>query len=431
MKKYTYDYKAILVFLKWQGLTIEHVTFDLLLAAYTINAHLGKEEFKYIVSKFDYEDVLYDETVYQKGAKKSLPTEKNVYQKHIVSKAKAIAHLKDSMTLKLQEDDQYALFESVELPLSRCLASMEYEGLLVDQQELARQKDLLINEIEALENKIYEYAGTKFNVASPKQLGEILFETLELPYGKKTKTGYSTNVDVLNQLKKKHPIIEPILEYRHLSKLYSTYIEGIKQALFDDGKVHTIFNQALTTTGRLSSIEPNLQNIPIRTQSGKNIRKIFIANSEHSLLLGADYSQIELRVLAHIADVHELKEAFNQHIDIHTLTAQKVFHVDHVTDEQRRSAKAVNFGIIYGIGAWSLADDIHVTPKEAQNFIDQYLSVYPEIKKYMTDIVEYAKAHGYVKTILNRRRYIPELASSAFQLRSFGERTALNAPNSR
>jgi len=304
---------------------------------------------------------------------------------------------------------------------------MEYEGLTVDKLELENQGKNLLERINKLEEEIILLAGEKFNVSSPKQLGEILFEKLNLPYGKKTKTGYSTNVEVLNELKKHHPIIDKIMDYRQLTKLYSTYIEGIKQNLFSDDKVHTIYMQALTTTGRLSSLDPNLQNIPIRTEEGRQIRKLFVSKKDH-YLLGSDYSQIELRVLADMANVSSLIEAFNQNQDIHTKTAQEVFHVDSVSDEQRRAAKAVNFGIIYGIGAWSLSEDINVTPKEAQMFIDRYLSIYPEIKKYMEDIVKYAKENDYVKTIMNRRRYIPELKSAVFMQRAFGERTALNAP---
>ena len=232
---------------------------------------------------------------------------------------------------------------------------------------------------------------------------------------------------MLNELKKYHPIIEKILDYRQLTKLFSTYIEGLKANLFDDGKVHTIYMQALTTTGRLSSLDPNLQNIPIRTEEGRKIRKIFIPQQGH-VFIGADYSQIELRVLASMASVQALIDAFNQDLDIHTKTAQDVFHVEEVTSDQRRAAKAVNFGIIYGIGAWSLSEDIKVTPKEAQAFIDRYLAIYPEIKTYMEDIVIFAKEHEYVETLMHRRRYIPELKSPVFTQRAFGERTALNAP---
>lgn len=425
-EKYVYDLKAIKVFLLWQHLDINHVTYDLLLSAYLINAHLGKEEFKRIVSAFDYEDILYDDVVYGKGAKKALP-EKEIYVRHIVSKAKAIFELRSSQISTLKDQAQLSLLEELEIPLSIVLAEMEYKGLYVDQDELKRQKNDLESRIHDIETEIIDLAGEPFNIGSPKQLGDILFDKLNLPNGKKTKTGYSTSVEVLQELYDKHPIIAKIMDYRQLTKLYSTYVEGIKHNLYEDGKVHTIYMQALTTTGRLSSLDPNLQNIPIRTEEGRKIRKMFIPK-EGCVFLGADYSQIELRVLAHMADVKALIEAFNEDLDIHTKTAQDVFHTTEVSSEQRRAAKAVNFGIIYGIGAWSLSEDIKVTPKEAQAFIDRYLSIYPEIKDYMENIVKYAKEHDYVETIMHRRRYIPELKSPVFTQRSFGERTALNAP---
>lgn len=427
-EKYVYDYKAIKVFSLWHQMNIFGVTFDLLLASYLINSHLGKEEFKRIVSAFNYEDILYDDVVYNKGAKKGLPEDPAIYQRHIVSKAKAIFKLKDQMIQTLKEQEQEHLLHDIEIPLSTVLADMEFQGIKVDIDILNEQKQSFIDRIDAVTQTIYDLAGQTFNISSPKQLGEILFEVLGLPSGKKTKTGYSTNVDVLMKLKNKHAIIEHILTYRQLTKLYSTYVEGIKEALFEDQKVHTIYMQALTTTGRLSSIEPNLQNIPIRTEEGRMIRKFFLASQPNHYLLGCDYSQIELRILADMAQVKQLIEAFNQDIDIHTKTAQDVFHVKDVTSDQRRQAKAVNFGIIYGIGAWSLSEDINVSPKEAQAFIDRYLSIYPEIKAYMENTKAFAKTHGYVETVMNRRRYIPELESPVFTQRAFGERTALNAP---
>ncbi|HOI84869.1 MAG TPA: DNA polymerase I [Acholeplasmataceae bacterium] len=424
--KWIYDYKAAKVFALWHGFDVRGVTYDLLLSAYLINSHLGKEEFKRIVSAFNYEDILYDDVVYGKGAKKALP-EASIYERHIVSKAKAIFELRKSQLQTLKDQEQLELLNELEIPLSEVLADMEYQGLNVDQKELYRQGDDLTQRIKTIEEEIIDLAGESFNIGSPKQLGDILFDKLNLPNGKKTKTGYSTSAEVLEELKSYHPIIEKILEYRQLSKLYSTYIEGLKANLFEDGKVHTIYMQALTTTGRLSSLDPNLQNIPIRTEEGRQIRKIFIPEQGH-VFLGADYSQIELRVLADIANVESLIDAFNQNIDIHTKTAQDVFHVTEVTPDQRRAAKAVNFGIIYGIGAWSLSEDIKVTPKEAQAFIDRYLSIYPEIKTYMEHIVKFAKEHEYVETLMKRRRYIPELKSPVFTQRAFGERLSLNAP---
>mgnify|MGYP001159189163 FL=1 len=427
IEKYTYDYKAIKVFLMWRNKKINNISFDLLLAAYIIKSSIGKEDFTTTVQLFNETNILYDEQVYGKGVKKGLPENKELYQSHIANKANIIYALKDEMLETIKQQNQLPLLNDIEIPLTEVLAKMEFEGLLVDQAELNQQKEGLEKRILELEKQIYQHAGETFNIASPKQLGDILFEKLNLPHGRKLKTGYSTNVEVLNSLKDAHPIIPFIMDYRQLTKLYSTYIIGIEQSLFEDGKVHTILKQALTTTGRLSSIEPNLQNIPIRTEEGRKIRKIFKAK-EGSYLLGADYSQIELRVLAHMADVKNLKEAFLKQEDIHKSTAQKVFHVENVDSEQRRQAKAVNFGIIYGIGAWSLSEDINVSPAEAQKFIDRYLEVYPEIKNYMEEIVAFAEKNEYVETILNRRRYIPEIHSKVYAQREFGKRTALNAP---
>ncbi len=426
-EKYVYEYKGMKVFLKWNHLDLVGVNYDMLLAAYIIKSSIGKEDFTSIAQSFDITDLAYDEEVYGKGARKALPLIPSDYEPHIAKKAAIIFTLKDPTLAILKEREQLHLLNEVEIPLSDVIADMEYQGLLVDQEELKRQTIDLSNRIEGLRNHIRELAGVDFNIDSPKQLGDVLFETLGLPNGKKTKTGYSTDVEVLSYLVDKHPIIQEVMNYRQLTKLYSTYLIGIKDAIFKDGKVHTIFNQALTLTGRLSSLEPNLQNIPIRSEEGRQVRKVFVP-TKGNYLLGADYSQIELRVLADVADVKILQESFEQGVDIHTTTAQKVFHVETVDGEQRRRAKAVNFGIIFGIGAWSLSEDIGVTVSEADQFIKRYLEVYPEIKKYMVDIVEFAKSHGYVETILKRRRYIPELESKVFAVREFGKRTSLNAP---
>src|SRR5690554_6387991 len=426
-KKYTFHYKGTKVFLRKLGIEFNNVTYDLLLAAYLIQSSIGKQDFTFIAQQFNVTDLQYDEEVYGKGAKKALPLIPSDYEVHISKKAYTIHKLMAHTLDVLKERNQLSLLNDIELPLSDVLADMEYHGLTVDLKELETQTKDLGQRIDKLRNNILELAGVDFNVDSPKQLGDVLFDTLGLPNGKKTKTGYSTGIDVLNNLVDQHPIINLIIEYRQLTKLYSTYLVGIKDALFDDQKVHTIYNQALTLTGRLSSLEPNLQNIPIRTEEGRQIRKLFIPNGNH-YFVGADYSQIELRVLAAMADVKNLKASFENDEDIHTVTAQKVFHVTDVDSEQRRRAKAVNFGIIYGIGPWSLSEDISVTVKEAENFINRYLEVYPEIKDYMTNIVEFAKTNGYVETLLKRRRYIPELSSKVYNLREFGKRTSLNAP---
>ena len=425
--KLTYDYKAFKVSLMWRGFDLNGVTYDMLLAAYLNDAQIAKSEFKVICSSFNYNELDYDEHVYGKGAKKALP-EENIYASHVTKKALAIFKLKDTILNKLKENNQLDLLNELEIPLSSVLAKMEYRGILVDQNELQKQKKDLSFRIKTLEDKIYLLAGRKFNLNSPKQLGEILFVDLGLDTGKKTKgKSYSTSAEVLNELKDAHPIVNEILDYRQLAKLYSTYIEGIEQSLFEDSKVHTIYAQALTATGRLSSLEPNLQNIPIRTEEGRQIRKFFKAD-ENAYLMSADYSQIELRVLAHMSDSPHLIEDFNEDKDIHIETAKKVFGSETVSSDERRKAKAVNFGIIYGIGAWSLSDDIQTTPKEAQAFIDKYFEIYPEIKSFMDKVVSDAEQDGFVTTIMNRRRYIPELKSPIYAVKSFGKRTAMNAP---
>lgn len=425
--KYTYDIKAFKVALNWRGFSLDGISFDLLLASYLYDSAIAKSDFKVITSVFDYQDLEYDELVYGKGKKKTIP-EEDVYQTHIAKKAKAIYKLRPVLEKKLKENELDTLYQTIELPLASVLADMEYQGIRVDLDELKLQKKSLKERIDYLEERIHHLAGKPFNINSPKQLGEVLFVDLGLETGKKTKTkGYSTNVEVLNSLKNDHPIISLIMDYRQLTKLYSTYIEGLEKTLFSDQKVHTIYAQALTSTGRLSSLEPNLQNIPVRTEEGRQIRKLFIPSDNH-LFLAADYSQIELRVMAHMSNCINLIDDFNKGLDIHSETAKKVFETNEVTPLERHKAKAVNFGIIYGIGAWSLSEDIEVSPKEAQAFIDRYFEVYPEIENYMNETVDYATEHGYVKTIMNRRRYIPELKSPVYFVKALGKRTAMNAP---
>ena len=371
----------------------------------------------------------YDEEVYGKGAKRATaPIEK--VAEHSIDIATAVMKLKETALEQLKEQEQLSLFEEMEMPLAEVLAMMEYTGMALDLKTLDEMGQNLKGRIEALEAKIYEQAGMAFNINSPKQLGEVLFEKLSLPVIKKTKTGYSTNVDVLEKLMGTHPIIECIMEYRTLTKLYSTYIEGLRKACYEDGKVHTIFNQALTQTGRLSSIEPNLQNIPIRLEEGRMIRRAFVPSEEGWIILGADYSQIELRILAHISNTESLIEAFRQGEDIHKKTAMDVFKVseEEMTSDLRRSAKAINFGIIYGMSAFGLSENLNITQKEAKKYIDHYLETYSGIHQYMEDTVKYAKYNGYVSTLFKRRRYIPELTQKNYAIRQFGERTAMNAP---
>lgn len=429
IKKNTFDYKKAKVSLKWHGFEFEGVVFDLLTAAYIINPAISKEDFRLISSYFDYTNVNYEEEIYGKNTKYHIPEESIVMQ-HAIKKAEALKKLKPIIYQKLIENDQLSLYNDLELPLSTVLADMEYSGIKVDKTILDNIGNSLNTRIKELENEIYKLANKEFNIASPLQLGEVLFETLKLPVIKKTKTGYSTSVEVLEKLEDKHPIIKLIMEYRTITKLYSTYVEGLKQMIYEDEKIHTIFKQALTATGRLSSIEPNLQNIPIRYEEGRKIRKCFIPENKGDYILAADYSQIELRVLAHISEAENLIEAFNNNLDIHTKTAMDVFGVDEkdVTPLMRRQAKAVNFGIIYGISAFGLSENLGIDTKEAKEFIDKYLTTYPGIKEFMDKIVHEAKLNGFVETIFKRRRYIPELNSRNYNERSFGERTAMNAP---
>ena len=428
VSKYGFNIKELTVKLKYHGINVKGFTYDLLLASYLINPNLGKEELARIAIAFECDLVKYDELIYLKGAKKRLPEPASIYEEHIASKAKAIYILRERTLKELEEYNQLSLLNEIEIPLSLILAKMEFVGIKVDTKELEKQRLDLSKEIEELTESIYDDAGLEFNINSPKQLGDILFETLNLPHSKKTKTGYSTNQDVLLKLVNDHPIINKILRYRSVSKLFQTYINGISDALTEDDMVHTIYQQALTATGRLSSIEPNLQNIPIRTREGREIRKMFIPSKPNNYFISADYSQIELRVLAHISQDEKLIETFQKGIDIHSETARQIFHTNEVSSDQRRAAKAVNFGIIYGISDWGLSEDLGISVMEAEKYISSYLKIYPDVSKYMSNIVKYGLDKGYVETIFNRRRYLPELQSPVYMVRKFGERLALNAP---
>lgn len=330
---------------------------------------------------------------------------------------------------KLSENGMDKLMTEVEMPLSLVLYDMEKEGITVRRDELKEYGNALVSRIEELEKSIHEQAGLSFNIQSPKQLGEVLFEKMQLPGGKKTKTGYSTAADVLEKLSAEYPIVKDILEYRGLTKLKSTYADGLANYIREDNRIHTNFNQTITATGRISSTEPNLQNIPMRMELGRRIRKVFVPR-EGCVLIDADYSQIELRVLAHMSGDEQLIEAYRMDEDIHRITASKVFHTpfEEVTDLQRRNAKAVNFGIVYGISSFGLSQDLSITPKEAAKYIEQYFETYPKVKEFLNKLVADAKEHGYVTTMFGRRRPIPELSSSNFMQRSFGERVAMNSP---
>lgn len=429
-KKYLADSKATQAVSRKHNVNVHGVEFDLLLAAYIVNPAISSVDVAAIAKEFGYFNLLTNDSVYGKGAKKTAPEIEKIAE-HAVRKARAIWDLKEKLEVKLEENEQYALYKEIELPLASILGTMESDGVLVDKQILVEMGHELNIKLRAIEQDIYALAGETFNINSPKQLGVILFEKIGLTPIKKTKTGYSTAADVLEKLASEHEIIEQILLYRQLGKLNSTYIEGLlKEIHEDDGKIHTRYQQALTSTGRLSSINPNLQNIPVRLEEGRKIRKAFVPSQPGWVMFAADYSQIELRVLAHMSKDENLVEAFNNDLDIHTKTAMDVFHVEQeaVTSDMRRAAKAVNFGIVYGISDYGLSQNLDITRKEAATFIENYLNSFPGVKGYMDDIVHDAKQTGYVTTILNRRRYLPEITSSNFNLRSFAERTAMNTP---
>ena len=427
--KYTYDYKKNYVALKKHNINILNTNFDTMIAGYLLEYNI-KEDISYLANSFNYNIPFYDE-MYLKNKSKSLYEEEDIKKtaKAALLKAKFIYETKNIFEEKLKEEKLLDLFEEIEMPLSKVLGDMEYNGVLIDQNELNKLGEEFKIKIELLEQSIYNDAGEKFNISSPKQLGEILFDKLQLPHGKKNKSGYSTSIDVLNKLLGKHPIIEKIIEYRTINKLYTTYVEGLKNAICSDGKIHTIYTQTLTRTGRLSSIEPNLQNIPIRNEYGALIRKAFIP-SENGIIMSGDYSQIELRILSHMANIDSLKKAFYDNIDIHTKTASDIFKIptDLVDKKMRRIAKAVNFGIIYGISSFGLSENLHIRPKEAKEFIDSYLQTYPGVKQYMDDTIKKAYEDGYVRTLFNRKRTIGELQNKNYMIRQSGERIALNTP---
>ena len=425
-KKYGYDIKSAVIGSRWNGIEINGYTFDLSLASYVLEPAV-KEELKYVCTHFDYEGVQYDEEVFGKGAKKHIP-EDDILASHIVSKAKAIYELKDVVTKELKDKNQYELYEDIELPVTRILGEMEFAGTEIDLDVLKEMDTAFDETIEKLANDIYRISGTTFNISSPKQLGQVLFDDLGLKGGKKIKTGYSTSQDVLEKIIDAHPVVPLVLEYRMLTKLSSTYLKGLQEQVFPDNKIHTIYKQTLTHTGRLSSVDPNLQNIPVRSEEGKLIRKAFV--SHNGYLVSFDYSQIELRILAHMAHVTNLIDAFNQGKDIHRHTAALVFGVkdEEVSPQMRSQAKAVNFGIIYGMSEFRLSKDIGMSISEARDFINKYFETYPEVKTYMDEVVETCKKQGYVSTLLNRKRYIPTINDKNFMVRQQAQRYAMNTP---
>ncbi|MBM7096476.1 DNA polymerase I [Bacillus sp. H-16] len=428
--KFMYDAKRSVVALGWEGITLDGVEFDVQIASYLIDPSSSAHDLADISERKKSTRVQHDESVYGKGKKRKVAEGDALYQ-HLGRKAKAIFELRDELDEELTANEQKELFYDLEMPLSVILGRMEKHGVSVDREELENMGAGLEKKLAEIEAEIHELAGTEFNINSPKQLGEVLFEKLNLPVVKKTKTGYSTSADVLEKLQDHHEVVEKILLYRQLGKLNSTYIEGLLKVIHKKtGKIHTIFNQSLTQTGRLSSTEPNLQNIPVRLDEGRKIRHAFVPERENAVIFAADYSQIELRVLAHICQDETLVKAFREDMDIHTKTAMDVFNVGEaeVTGNMRRTAKAVNFGIVYGISDYGLSQSLGITRKEAKSFIDRYFDSFPGVKEYMENIVDEARDKGYVTTMLNRRRYLPEITSRNFNQRSFAERTAMNTP---
>lgn len=404
--------------------------FDCLIAAYLCNPL--KNDYTIGDVANEYLDLMIQERSQlfgKESLKKSLVEKEEGFKEYAGYLAYVSFKARKPLTKKLKEFGMFSLFEDIEMPLSYVLFSMEREGVKAEEKALKEYGDALASKIQKLEESVYEQAGERFNLNSPKQLGEILFGKLNMPGAKKTKTGYSTAADVLEKLALEHPIVADILEYRTLAKLKSTYADGLRTCIGKDGKIHTTFNQTITATGRISSTEPNLQNIPMRMELGRKIRKVFVPK-EGYVFVDADYSQIELRILAHMSGDERLIEAYHTDADIHRITASQVFHIpmEEVTDLQRRNAKAVNFGIVYGISSFGLSQDLSITRKEAGEYIDKYFATYPKVKSFLDELVLKAKEKGYVSTLYGRRRPVPELSSGNFMQRSFGERVAMNSP---
>ena len=411
--KQTYNLKSLYKILEKKEIFLNNANFDIMLAGYLLNPSAANYEYSRLVDEYCITDnKICDDTL-----------------SDCVKNTVHISNLINILNTKIKENNQEKLLNDIEIPLAKVLSQMENTGFLIDAQGIRNYASILGEKLEELETKIYDEVSYKFNINSPKQLGIALFEDLQLPKGKKTKTGYSTSADVLENLQYDYPVVKNILEYRAISKLISTFCDGMIKVIGADGRIHTNFNQTETRTGRISSTEPNLQNIPVRTAQGRELRKYFCAK-EGCVLIDADYSQIELRVLAHIANDKVMINAFENNEDIHTITASQVFNlpVEMINSNLRSKAKAVNFGIVYGIGAFSLAKDIKVTRKEAQNYIDSYLHHYSGVDNYMDYVVTKATENGYVETLYGRKRYLPELSSSNFNMRSFGQRVARNMP---
>ena len=430
--KISYKQKRDYILLKQIGIEPHNLMFDVEIAGYLLNSNISKYTIEYLSE--EYLKVNIDALIKEEPQEKQLtlfdmpkeekPRKRNYIYAYLINK------LYYTLEEKMKETDTEELFKTIEMPLSEVLADMQYQGIYVDKEKLQEFGNELKTRLNELTSEIYELAGEEFNINSPKQLGEILFEKLQLPMGKKNKKGYSTGVEVLEKLKDVHPIIEKLLEYRQIGKLNSTYVEGLIPCINENThKIHSSFHQTVTATGRISSTDPNLQNIPTRNELGKNLRKVFIPDVNKTFI-DADYSQIELRVLAHISNDEHMIDAFNKDEDIHKQVASKVFDtpMDEVTKEQRTRAKAVNFGIVYGISDFGLSEQLKIPRKEAKQYIEQYLDKYQGIKQFMEDIVETAKTEGYVETLFHRRRYVPEIKSNNFMVRQFGSRIAMNTP---
>ena len=431
INKISFDIKEEMVLLDKLGIDLEGPYDDLMLMHYLIDPSRSSYDLKLLSQSYLPYELDSDESLIGKGAKtkKYADLNQDDLAKLLASQVNAIADAKDPVFKNLAEYEMLDLYENIEKRLARVLASMEIVGFGTDRKILEGIKADLDKQIESLTQEIYDLAGSEFNINSTKQLGEVLFKDLELPVIKKTKTGFSTDASVLDKLRDKHPIIEKIEKYRETYKLRSTYIEGLENSIDEDGRIRSTFRQNIASTGRLSSQEPNLQNLPIKTDEGRAIRKAFKAG-DGKILIDADYSQIELRILASLADDKNMQDAFNHGIDIHTQTASEVFHtpLDEVTKLQRSEAKAVNFGIIYGISDYGLSQNLNIPRNRAKYYIDKYKKSYPQIKEYMDKVVKLAKDQGYIETLFKRRRYIPEISSKNFNVRSFGERIALNTP---
>lgn len=427
-KKITFDYKRLYVVLKKHNIIFNNVIFDGLLASYLVNPSFASDDFKKTIENFIATPLKYDDNVYGYKSKAQVQAIE-VMAKHSINKCFYLKEAEPIILDKIKEFDQEYLF-NVEINLSKVLGDMELNGLKVDRDVLSKVGEDLTVKQKEIEKEIYEIAGEEFNINSVKQLGDILFSKLSLPSGKKNKTGYSTSSDVLEKLAPNYKIAKLVLDYRAVTKIISTYVNGLFDVINDKGFVHPLYKQALTQTGRLSSVNPNIQNMPVRSEVGQVIRKAFISRYENGKIMGCDYSQIELRVLAHMADDEPMIASFNSSEDFHTNTASWLYEVEpkDVTKDMRRTAKAINFGIVYGMSAWGLSESINITPFEANMYIMKYFTTHHKVREFLDQIIIDAKNKGYTKTLFNRVRYIPELQSTNKNLASFGERTAMNAP---